>query len=94
MTNAHTRKLAIATFNNKRATTPVQQQQSPWPKVVEMHRTHDRRPNKDGRMIGGYSLDGTRADANVLFRSIIQLDVDTDGEKDEAGRIVKVSRRR
>ena len=39
------------------------------------------------------SLLGTRANDNVTFRSLIQLDIDTQGVKDKAtGRITEVTR--
>jgi hypothetical protein len=44
-------------------------------------------------MLGGYALNGQRGNANVAARSIIILDVDSEGEKDEAtGRLLRVTR--
>ena len=43
-------------------------------------------------MFGGYAITGTRANDNVPLRSLIQLDIDTKGDKDGAtGRILKVT---
>ena len=64
-----------------------------WTEVVALHAKHRTRPNKSGVMLGGYAITGTRADANVPYRSLIQLDIDTEGDKDKAtGRILNVTR--
>ena len=44
-------------------------------------------------MLGGYKLVGPRGNDNVPFRSLIQLDIDTQGTKDKVtGRITEVTR--
>jgi hypothetical protein len=46
-------------------------------------------------MLGGYKLVGPRANDNVPFRSLIQLDIDTRGTKDKVtGRITEVTQQR
>jgi len=43
-------------------------------------------------MLGGYGLKGSRCDANVPFRSVVHLDIDSEGEKDKStGRLLKVT---
>ncbi|MGB8278067.1 MAG: phage/plasmid primase, P4 family [Methylovirgula sp.] len=44
-------------------------------------------------MFGAYAIQGTRSDANVPFRSLIQLDLDSEVRKDkETGQIIEVMR--
>ena len=45
-----------------------------------------------GHVLGGYKITGNRANDNVPFRSLIQLDIDSQVEKDaETGRVVAVT---
>jgi D5 N terminal like/Primase C terminal 2 (PriCT-2) len=93
MTSAIARPLAISIFANEKETTSKMFGRVPWSKIVEEHQKRRIRPNKSGVMLGGYATSGTRADANVPFRSLIQLDIDTQGVKDKAsGRILEVKR--
>lgn len=92
--NNHVRSIAISQFAHERATTPVTTGPVSWSDVLAMHSKHVIRESKSGPMIGGNALTGARLDANVLSRSIIQVDVDSEGEKDKTtGRLVKVTRR-
>lgn len=90
----HARKLKVCTFANKTTTTPSKVAEVSWAEILNMHKKRRPRPNKDGEMLGGYALNGTRNDENVPYRSLIQLDIDTEGFKDKkTGRILKVERR-
>jgi hypothetical protein len=87
------RQLAICTFANEKKTTPEKSGTVPWDVIVAFHAKRDIRPGKSGRMLGGYAPNGTRSDANVPFRSAVQLDIDTEGVKDKAtGRILEVTK--
>jgi len=87
---ASSRTLAVSHFRHAADTTPISSNLT-WDEIIELHKSHDLRPHKDGKMIGGYKTEGTRSDANVKFRSVIQLDIDTTGLKDkETGRILTV----
>ena len=92
MTSATSRLLAVCTFANKTATTPKKADLT-WPAIVEMHNCRDIRQDKSGRLLGGYAINGTRRDADVPFRSLIQLDIDTEGKKEATGRLLTVTRR-
>ena len=84
--------MAVSIFADETNTTPKAGMVL-WSKVVEEHKRRRIRPNKSGTMVGGYKLVGTRANDNVPFRSLIQLDIDTQGDKDKAtGRITRVTR--
>jgi putative DNA primase/helicase len=86
------RQLAVCAFANERATTPTQVGQLPWAVVLGLHKARVYRASKSGRMFGGYKINGSRSNANVPFRSLIQLDIDTVGLKDAAtGQILKVT---
>ena len=93
MTTAISRQLSICTFADEKTTTPKRSGLAAWTEVVELHAKRRTRPHKSGVMLGGYAITGTRADANVPLRSLIQLDIDTQGVKDKAtGRILEVKR--
>ena len=86
------RALAVSIFANETSTTAREVGEVPWLKIVEEHKRRRIRPDKSGIMLGGYKLVGTRSNDNVLFRSLIQLDIDTQGDKDKAtGRITRVT---
>ena len=88
----HSRQLAVCTFADEKTTTPTKVGELPWKAVVALHANRKTRPGKSGRMLGGYAVNGTRSNANVPFRSVIQLDIDTQGVKDKAtGRILEVT---
>lgn len=92
--STHLRQLAICTFADEKSPEPIKKGLVPWSIIVELHADHKRRPDKSGRMLGGYALNGSRNNTNVLLRSVIQLDIDTEGSKDKpTGRILKVTRR-
>jgi uncharacterized protein (DUF927 family) len=78
------RPLAVCTFRDKTTTTPKKTGELTWGEIVELHTRRRLRPGKDGALLGGYKINGPRKDANVLFRSLIQLDIDTKGTKDPA----------
>jgi hypothetical protein len=87
------RQLAICTFANEKTTTPEKSGMVPWEVIVALHAKRDIRPSKSGRMLGGYAINGTRSNANVPFRSVIQLDIDTAGVKDKVtGRVLEVTK--
>lgn len=87
------RKLAVCTFADEKTTTPIKSGDVSWELVVALHDGRKIRPGKSGRMLGGYAINGTRSNANVPYRSLIQLDIDTEGVKDKAtGRILEVTR--
>ena len=91
--SAIARQLSVCTFADEKTTAPKKVGQLPWPAIIELHRRRRVRHGKSGRMFGGYAITGTRANDNVPFRSLIQLDIDTEGDKDDAtGRILKVTR--
>ncbi len=91
MTSATSRQLSICTFADEKTPPPKKVGELPWAGIVELHRIRRTRPNKSGLMLGGYAITGTRADANVPARSVIQLDIDTKGVKDKAtGRVLEV----
>jgi hypothetical protein len=91
--SAHSRQLGICVFVNEKETVPAKTGMVPWPVMTGLHAVRKIRPDKSGRMIGGYALNGTRSNDNVPFRSVIQLDIDTEGRKDKAiGRILEVTR--
>ena len=86
------RGLAICTFADEKSTTPIKVGELPWEAVVALHAKRRIRPGKSGRMFGGYGINGTRCDANVPYRSVFQLDIDTEGVKDKTtGRILEVT---
>lgn len=87
---ASSRTLAISIFRHATDTIPISSNLT-WGDIVELHKFHDLRPHKDGKMIGGYKAEGTRSDTNVKFRSLIQLDIDTTGLKEnDSGRVLTV----
>lgn len=87
------RSLYASFFRNEKDTRYKGIKQLSWQEVVELHRTHDIRAKKSGPMYGGYALKGPRSDENAMFRSVIQLDIDTEGVKDEkTGRIIEVTK--
>jgi len=86
------REVAICVFPNLRVTEPIRNSPVPWAEVVSIHARHHVRPGKSGPLIGGYQLSGTRKNENVVHRSLIQLDIDTEGTKDLSGRIATVTR--
>jgi Primase C terminal 2 (PriCT-2) len=91
--NSSSRPLAICTFADEKTPTPKKVGYLPWEDIVALHAVRKIRPDKSGRMIGGYALNGTRNNDNVPYRSLIQLDIDTEGRKDKAtGRILEVTR--
>jgi hypothetical protein len=90
---AISRSLAVSIFANETSTTAKEVREVPWSKIIEEHKRRRIRPDKSGVMLGAYKLVGTRANDNVPFRSLIQLDIDTEGDKEKAtGRIVRVTR--
>ena len=94
MTNAISRKLGCSIFANKTSATPVKTGHLPWERVVALHAGRDYRPAKDGPLLGGYTTKGKRCNEDVAARSLIQLDIDTQGDKDKAtGRILTVTKR-
>jgi hypothetical protein len=87
------RLLPVCLFADGKATTPIKTKNAPWDFVVAQHAKRCFRPHKSGPMLGGYAVNGARSNANVPFRSLIQLDIDTDGVKDKAtGRVLEVAR--
>ena len=91
--SASSRPLAVCIFSNEKATTPTKIE-LPWPGIIEMHKRRSVRQDKTGPMLGGYAINGKRCDADVPFRSLIQLDIDTEGAKDKAtGRLLTITRR-
>ncbi|MDQ6701682.1 MAG: DUF5906 domain-containing protein [Pseudomonadota bacterium] len=87
------RLLPVCLFLDEKTTTPIRTKDAPWDFVVAQHTKRCIRPNKSGLMLGGYALDSARSNANVPFRSLIQLDIDTEGVKDKAtDRILEVKR--
>ena len=91
---SHDRRLATCIFSHERAKKPIRNNHVSWSKVVAVHSLRDVRPSKSGHMLGGYLLEGGRCNDNVASRSLIQLDIDSEGRKDkETGRILEVTRR-
>jgi hypothetical protein len=87
------RPLAICTFADEKTTTPKRSGVAQWTQVVALHAKRRVRPAKSGAMLGGYAINGVRCDANVPHRSLIQLDIDTEGVKDKTtGRVTEVTR--
>jgi putative DNA primase/helicase len=90
---AYTRPLSISLFVNESTTTPYKTDTANWENIVALHQRRDIRPQKSGRMLGGYAITGSRQDVNVPYRSIIQLDIDTKGTKDKGtGRILEIEK--
>ncbi|RYE44353.1 MAG: hypothetical protein EOP21_07230, partial [Hyphomicrobiales bacterium] len=91
---AHLRQVALSFFEHERLTTPDMSGSYPWSVVVNLHSRRFVREGKSGPMVGGYGLTGTRNNSNVAARGLIQLDIDSEGEKDKSsGRMIKISRR-
>lgn len=90
---SHLRPLAVALFENEQTTQPGHAAPHSWDKVVAMLTRRDQRLNKRGPMIGTYAVQGKRRDANVAYRSCIQLDIDSEVERDKAtGQVTRVKR--
>lgn len=90
---SHIRSLAIAIFANEKSVQPAQTVSIPWDGVAQLLKHREQRPAKSGAMLGGYAMHGTRSNANVRFRSIVQLDIDTEVKKDkQTEKIISVSR--
>lgn len=86
------RPLTVCRFQALHDTTPIQLSCT-WTDIVKLHEKHVHRPQKDGAMLGGYELRGKRCNENAIARSIIQLDVDTEGAKDKnTGRVLTVTK--
>lgn len=89
---AHIRPLAVAFFANEISTTPTKVEQTGWGRILDVHRKRELRTRKSGSMLGGYAIKGIRNNANVPYRSIIQLDIDSKGTKDPTtGRLLQVA---
>jgi Family of unknown function (DUF5906)/Primase C terminal 2 (PriCT-2) len=87
------RQLSVCIFADEKTTTPCKRGRASWESVVKLHAHRYTRPDKSGVMLGGYAVKGTRSNGNVPFRSLIQLDIDTDGVKDkQTGRMLQVTR--
>jgi hypothetical protein len=92
MTNS-VRMLGCSLFENKSSTMPLKSGAVPWARVVALHARRDNRPIKDGPLLGGYTTKGKRCNEDVAGRSLIQLDIDSEGIKDKAtGRLLEVTR--
>jgi hypothetical protein len=77
------RMVGISIFPNKTNTTPCINKLQKWRTVQSKLMSHDVRTEKDGLLIGGYMTVGHRHDDGVKTRSLVQLDIDTTGEKDK-----------
>ena len=87
------RALAVALFDNERAVQPFKTASPTWDEIVKLHGLRTLRLVKSGPMLGGYKLSGGRSNSNVLFRSLIQLDIDSTGSKDHTtGRLLEVTK--
>ena len=86
------RRVGASIFANKSSPAPLKTGTVSWSRVVGMHAKRHVRPSKDGPLLGGYVTGGRRRNADVATRSVIQLDVDTEGEKDPSGRIGTVTK--
>jgi putative DNA primase/helicase len=82
----------MSVFANEHSRTPLKSGILPWPSVVAMHSQHAIRDDKSGPMVASYSLNGTRNNNNVFARSYLQADVDSEGEKQASGRLLRVTR--
>lgn len=74
---SHSRQLAISLFADESSTTPTEAKTTTWSAIVSLLRKRQIRPRKSGPMLGGYAVVGTRSNANVPHRSLVQLDIDT-----------------
>jgi len=90
----HKRPLRVAIFANEKTVQPCKVGSVDWDDVAKLLKVRGYRPHKSGPMLGGYALSGSRCNQNVLHRSIIQLDIDSDVERDQdTGRLIAVTRR-
>lgn len=89
----HSRPLAFAVFHNEKIVQPSGTFSRPWPDVVKLLSSRAIRPEKSGPMLGGYALTGQRNNTNISHRSLIQLDIDSEVERDDETRqILRVTR--
>ena len=89
----HTRKLAVATFKDERTARPTKTGTLTWEELRLLHSKRSERQAKSGPMLAGIAVAGERRNENVTYRSFLQLDVDSAGEKDKTtGRLLKVTR--
>jgi len=85
--------LQVAFFENEKTVAPATTVSITWSGVVQVHKKRFHRPKKPGPMFGAYALTDKRKNENVLSRSLIQLDIDTEVEKDkDTGQVVAVVR--
>lgn len=88
------RLLAVCKFENEYSPRPKFLTYIPWSRVIQIHERRYIRDEKSGPLIGAYELRDTRKNENVLYRSLIQLDIDTDVKKDKnTGRILEVTKK-
>ena len=86
----HTCQLDISIFASKALTKPIFSDAVEWSDVVSLYSRRESRSGKDGWMMGAYAVTGSRCNENVTSRSLLQLDIDTKGEKDNAtGRVLR-----
>lgn len=89
----HTRNLAVATFKNERTTQPTKTGTLTWAELRLLHSSRAERQAKSGQMLAGIAVTGERNNDNVARRSFIQLDIDSEGDKDKAtGQLLNVTR--
>lgn len=89
----HQRPLRLAIFANEKTVLPYKVGSAEWHDVAELLKARYYRSHKSGPMLGGYALCGSRSNQNVLHRSIIQLDIDSEVERDKGtGRLIAVTR--
>jgi hypothetical protein len=94
MTAANLRPLTICTLAHERAATPIHVGDVSWADALNIL-TAVHPPGQVWCHAGGYKLVGPRANDNVPFRSLIQLDIDTRSTKDKVtGRITEVTQQR
>ena len=89
------RKFSISIFADEVTLKPRKRLELIWTEIIELFQERELRPQKSGRMLGGYKLKngGDRRNANVLHHSLTLIDIDTEVVKDETtGRVIKVTK--
>lgn len=81
------RQIDYCIFSNEKAPSPIVSGTTSWSELLTRLSKHEHRDQKSGLMLGGYALKGSRSNANILYRSLIQLDIDTTWSISEDGEI-------
>lgn len=89
------RRFAVCIFKDEVTFRTKRRLNRTWSEIRQMNEKHSLRLKKSGSMWGTYALKpkGGRYNAQVLHRSLVQIDIDTEGVKDKAtGQIIEVTK--